>query len=365
MVAAGGHLKAVATQPPLISVVMPVFNAERYVEEAVRSMLAQTVTDFELILLNDGSTDGTLPLLQQLQAQDDRIILVSRENRGLVATLNEGLALAQGQWIARMDADDIALAHRFERQLQWLEQTGADICGTGVQFFGANEKRILMHPCGDVAIKIALFFGSVFAHPTVMMRATLAKQLGYEPAWEKCEDYDLWQRAAQAHWKMANVPEVLLMYRVHEAQISTVSLSYQQELAQHIRRRQWTQMQSAFGIQPGWSVEVLKLRELDPPSVDLDDVNAALGALARQATTDEARGVLLDHARRLYVRSAGNSRDVVRSWQRLLAQVGVKTSISTLVQLALLSLFRLGPTHAVFGFWKKVALNSQHFLGKV
>lgn len=349
-------MKAVATEP-LISVVMPVFNAERYVQEAVQSILAQTITDFELIVINDGSTDGTLQLLQQLQAQDNRIVLVSRENRGLVATLNEGLALAQGQWIARMDADDIALPHRFERQLQWLERTDADICGTWVQVFGGTEKRVLMHPCSDAAIKIALYFGSVIAHPTVMMRATAAQQLQYEPAWEKCEDYDLWQRAAQEHWKMANVPEVLLMYRVHEMQISTEAHVFQQELTQRIRRRHWLQMPSELGIQSVWVDELLKLRDPVPPPVDLEHVNAALCALARQTTTEESKEVLVDHAKRLYARAAGSSRGVVGNWHRLTKQVGQKINLSTIVQLALLSTFRLTPDNVLFVRLKKLRLN--------
>ena len=162
---------------PLISVVLPVFNAQLYVGEAVRSILAQTFVDFELIIINDGSTDGTLPILQSFILRDARVRLISRENLGLVATLNEGIQIARGIWIARMDADDIAEPIRFERQLEWLKQTDADICGSWIKYFGTSDRRVLQHPESDEAIKAEMLFGSPFAHSTVMMKTALVSQL--------------------------------------------------------------------------------------------------------------------------------------------------------------------------------------------
>ena len=130
---------------PLISVAMPVYNGERYLAKAIDSILAQTFADFELIIIDDGSTDNSLQVLHEYQKRDARIRLVARENRNLATTLNDLIDLARGKWIARMDQDDIALPHRFERQLQWLEETGADICGSWVKFFGTTDRRILKH----------------------------------------------------------------------------------------------------------------------------------------------------------------------------------------------------------------------------
>ena len=107
---------------------MLAYNAGRYVAEAVESILAQTYTDFEFLIIDDGSTDRTLKVLKQYAARDPRIHLVSRPNRGLVATLNEGLALARAEFIARMDADDIALPHRFERQIAYMREHPDIIC---------------------------------------------------------------------------------------------------------------------------------------------------------------------------------------------------------------------------------------------
>lgn len=339
---------------PVISVVFPVFNAERYVGDAIRSILSQTWGDLELILIDDGSTDGTLQLLQDFESRDQRVVLISRENRGLVATLNEGIALARGQWIARMDADDIALKDRFARQLQWLEETEADVCGTWVQFFGTSDHRVLKHPVSDSAIKTTLFFGGPFAHPSVMMRTSLVKQLRYRKDWEKCEDYDLWQRAASANWKMTNLPEVLLMYRQHQAQTSTVSMGIQQELAQKIRRRHWNMEQSKLGVKDVWIAELLKLRQPVPPAVELDDVNSALVALVQHMKEYESFETVMDHAWRLYVRAAGKSLHVVRYWLLLHEQLGIKVRFTMVLHLVFLRLFRLGPGNALFEFIKAI-----------
>ena len=129
---------------PLISVILPVYNAEKYLAEAIDSILNQTFTDFEFIIINDGSTDNSLSILQSYQTQDSRIRLFSRENKGIVMTMNEGIDLARGEWLARMDADDIAMPSRFERQLQHLKETSADICGAWIEFFGNTRQRICL-----------------------------------------------------------------------------------------------------------------------------------------------------------------------------------------------------------------------------
>jgi hypothetical protein len=282
--------------------------------------------------------------------------LVSRENKGLVATLNEGLQLARGQWIARMDADDIAYRDRFSRQLEWLERTNADICGTWVRFFGTSDHRILKHPVSDSAIKTALFFGGVFAHPSVMMRASFVKQLRYNEDWEKCEDYDLWQRAACANWKMTNIPEVLLMYRQHDAQISTASSGVQQELAQRIRSRHWGAMCSKLGVKEVWVTELLKLRQPVPPAVELGAVNSALVALAQYSDEHESLETVLNHACRLYARAAGKSHHLVQHWMHLHAMLGVKARSMTVLQMFMLQLFRLGPESVIFNSIKSINL---------
>ncbi len=224
---------------PIISVAMPVFNGEKYLEQAIDSILNQSFEEFEFIIINDGSTDNSLKILQEYQKSDSRIILVSRENRNLATTLNEIIDLASGKWIARMDQDDIAMPFRFERQLHWLDQTNADICGSWVQRFGTKDNRIVKFHENDELIKAEMLFASPFAHPSVMMKTEYLKKLRYDSEFEKAEDYDLWVRSVQAGCKMTNVPEVLIRYRVHSDQITTRTYSIVQLQAQKIRQKYW------------------------------------------------------------------------------------------------------------------------------
>ena len=210
---------------PLISVVLPVYNGEKYLVEAIDSIREQTFKNFELLIIDDGSTDNSLAILKSYQRLDQRIQLIARENRNLATTLNDLIDLSQGEWIVRMDQDDISLPNRIERQLEWLEQTGADICGSWVELFGISHKYILKHSQTDQSIKAELLFGAPFAHPSVIMRSALAKKLRYDKIWEMAEDYDLWERAAHSGWKMTNVQEVLLLYRQHAKQITNYSSS--------------------------------------------------------------------------------------------------------------------------------------------
>ena len=341
---------------PLISVVLPVFNAQLYVGEAVRSILAQTFVDFELIIINDRSTDGTLPVLQSFLLEDKRVLLISRENRGLVATLNEGIGISRGIWIARMDADDIAAPTRFERQLEWLGKTGADICVTWVKFFGASRTRVLRHPQSDGAIKAELLFGAPFAHPTVMMKASLARQLLYDSAWEKCEDYDLWERAARGGWQMTNVPEVLLHYRHHESQISYTFPIYQMDLAQKIRRRYWEYFLISNGIANRQGAnEILKLREIIPTAVDMDQVDSLFRALLEGAELEQIK-TIFHHMTKLYLRGAAGWPTMVLRWSELNKKYDYGLGWSVKIQIKLLGLFRMYPDGTAFQTVKKAYL---------
>lgn len=340
---------------PTISVVLPAFNAEKYVREAVQSVFAQSFTNFELIIINDGSTDGTLAILEELREQDRRIIIVSRENKGLVQSLNEGLDLARGPWIARMDADDIALPHRFERQLQWLELTGADMCGSWIKLFGASDKRIVKLPQTDEAIKMWLLFAAAFAHPTVMMRAKLIKKIRYDKVWEKCEDYDLWERAVRAGWIMTNVPEVLLLYRQHESQTSSRSSAYQQMLSQKIRRRLWQFRFDSFKLQKEWIDEVLKLREPSLTNPNMDYVDTVFIELL-QRNHGETRATILEHATRLYFRAASTCPDIVARWSKLNRSYGTRWEANTKIKLWLLRVFRIHSSSSSFGLLKSLYL---------
>lgn len=331
---------------PLISVVLPVYNCEKYIAEAVESILQQSFRDFEFIIIDDGSTDKTQRILRKYESEDLRIRLISRQNRGLVASLNEGIDLAHGEWIARMDADDISLPHRFERQLQWLKTTGADITGSWYQYFGGRDKRIIKMPETDSANKIHLLFDVPFGHPTVMMRTTLVKQLGGYKAVGKqksvdlCEDYDLWERAALAGWKMTNVQEVLLMYRQHTGQISTVTAMQVQFFTKVVQRRYWEFVCNDMRMNKDWIDEVMKIREPSSPKINMDYVDSAFVSLL-QGNHGEAKDTILVHITRLYYRMAADCPDIVSRFSALNKKFGIDFALEIKLKLWLLRMFRL------------------------
>ena len=203
-----------------VSVVMSAYNAERYLAEAVESILAQTFTEFEFLIIDDGSTDSTPAILRSYAERDARIRLVVRENIGLVRTLNELIGMARGEFVARMDADDIALPHRFERQVAYLQDhpevvvVGSrgdciDPEGAILRQFGTEET----HEAIDRAHLAAQ--GTTMFHPAVMIRSEVLKAIGgYRTEFTLGEDLDLWLRLAEVG-RVTNIPEVLLKYRVH------------------------------------------------------------------------------------------------------------------------------------------------------
>lgn len=198
---------------------MPVFNCENYIFEAVDSILSQTFSNFELIIIDDCSTDLTLKIVKSFE--DKRIILVQKEeNTGYTDSLNYGISIAKGKYVARMDGDDISLPYRFEKQYAFLENN-ADviICGTAIQIIGTQN--IERHPENHNDLQVKLCFSSVFHHPTVMVRTSVIKHHFYNKEFEPAEDYELWTRLAFIG-KMANLEDVLLYYRMYASQTSSV-----------------------------------------------------------------------------------------------------------------------------------------------
>ncbi|MBN1450063.1 MAG: glycosyltransferase [Anaerolineales bacterium] len=207
---------------PRVSVLMSVYNAEQYLKEAIESILNQTFTDFEFIVIDDGSTDATARIIGAYP--DNRIVfLVNQNNIGLTKSLNLGLEKARGEYIARMDADDISLPHRFDIQVSYLDaHRDVTVLGTAFSFIDNNGSRIgdYRFPSEHDLIAWALPFYNPIAHPTVMMRTAVIKALGaYDPDLKRSQDYDLWWRVSLSG-KPANLEEVLVLLRQHQTQVS-------------------------------------------------------------------------------------------------------------------------------------------------
>jgi glycosyltransferase involved in cell wall biosynthesis len=219
---------------------MPVYNAERYVAEAVESILRQTFRDFELIIINDGSTDQSLQILRQFAAADQRIQLTSRPNTGCVVALNEGLALARGEFVARMDADDISAPDRLEKQIAFLRSCPEFVLvGSRVWLVDSEgeELRGFVDALTHEEIDGRLMKGdaSVLVHPACMIRReTMIRIGGYNESLDIAEDLDMYLKLAEVG-RLANLSEVLLDYRQHPN-----SVSHKRRDAGYLRARQVT-----------------------------------------------------------------------------------------------------------------------------
>lgn len=218
---------------PLVSVILPVRDGLPYLPAAVNSILDQTYENFELLAIDDGSIDETRQWLAARSFQDDRLRVLDNQGTGLVDALNYGISQAQGAYIARMDADDIAMPRRFERQVKFLEANPL-IAVLGTQVLPIDAKgdpagRATAFPTDPATIANALLEkGCVFRHPTIMARREALQSVGgYRADLAYAEDFDLWLRMAE-RFKLANLPDVTLFYRSHPQSISNARQLEQQ-----------------------------------------------------------------------------------------------------------------------------------------
>lgn len=221
---------------PDVSVVMSVYNSAPYLREAVDSILMQTLKNFEFIIINDGSTDESLSILKSYN--DSRIILIDNGvNKGLIYSLNKGISVARGKYIARMDSDDISLAFRLEKQIQFLEanpQVGVCSCDY-TQFNSTSEKSFSSFTNHDEIFSFLLFNSSV-VHPTLMIRKTILdlNEKCFDENYKHAEDYELWSRLIFM-CNFSSVSEQLFKYRLHEHQVTRIHNTLQQQSADKIR----------------------------------------------------------------------------------------------------------------------------------
>lgn len=203
---------------PQTTVLIPAYNCGKFISDAINSVLKQSYSDYEILVIDDGSTDNTENVIKSI-ASDKIIYLKNDENSGIVKTLNKGIELARGKYIARMDADDIMLGNRLQLQIDFLEQNpDYGMVGGWYQIMDENGKfkKAINLPTDYELLKIGLFFFNQFAHPTVTMRSSLLKKLKYKQEFIYCEDFDLWTRFSKIT-KTANLPYYFLSYRWYDS----------------------------------------------------------------------------------------------------------------------------------------------------
>lgn len=226
---------------PAVSVVMPMYNAGRFVRAALDSVLAQTMGDFECIVVNDGSTDGCRELVAAAAAKDPRVRLVDNDrNLGLVPTLNRGLGLARAPFVARQDADDVSAPGRLAAQLERMrarpELVALGTCMEVVDEQGRSTGVFDVHG-PDVLVRWSMFFHHPFAHPTMLLRTDALRQVGgYSEAFPLAEDFDLWERLS-AVGRLGNLPQRLVRYLRHSQAVSERQRGRQLDYELRVRRR--------------------------------------------------------------------------------------------------------------------------------
>jgi glycosyltransferase involved in cell wall biosynthesis len=248
---------------PRVSVLLPVRDGARFLREALDSVLAQTLADFELLVVDDGSEDETPAILASVG--DERLRVLRQERLGLVPALNRAVAEARAPLLARMDADDVSLPERLERQAAYLDaRPDVALAAVGVETTG--EARIVL-PDDDAALRRRLLLRNPFAHGAVAVRAeAVARAGGYRADYGANEDYDLWRRIAR-DWKLGAVPEILYRYREHPGAVTRSRVDERVESRERLRDELWR----------------------DP---------ALLGALARDGDPVETRALLREALRR-------------------------------------------------------------------
>ena len=225
------------TKTPIVTVLMPVYNGAKYLSEAIDSILNQTFEDFEFLIIDDVSTDDSVEIIKSYD--DPRIRLVeNKKNLGQAEAMNIGLSLALGQYIARMDQDDISLRSRLEKQFELMEKNlSVGLCSTWLKHIG-HQDGVLSLETENELIKIKLLTNQNLAHPAVMIRKSLLDEnkLRYNSIYSPAEDLDLWVRMCE-YCDFANIPEPLVMYRLHQNQVSNALKQGESQGANRVRSR--------------------------------------------------------------------------------------------------------------------------------
>ncbi|EKT3956847.1 glycosyltransferase family 2 protein [Flavobacterium psychrophilum] len=236
---------------PIISVIMPVYNASKYLKESIESILNQTFRDFEFIILNDNSTDNSLEIISDYQQKDPRIIIINKPvNLGPANLRNEGIACAKGEFIALMDADDISELSRFEKQIAVFNKNPEiDLCATNYTKFGENiQPEYIKHYEFHKEIKVNFLSECYIANPTILFRKRIITGYNYDPVFFPVDDYELLSRLI-SKFTFYNIQESLLKYRWHQTNISQTKKVNIEELKNKIKNQQLNDFCNALDIE--------------------------------------------------------------------------------------------------------------------
>lgn len=324
---------------PAVSIVLPFYNAQSWLEQTLSSLLRQTWRDFHIIAIDDGSSDGSVRLVETAKRAGLAITLLRNDrNLGIVESLNRGVDAAESKYVARMDADDICMPDRLAKQVQFMRQTGVDICGSWFIEFGQGLPRVVRWPYREPALKAAMLFQNTICHPTVMARREVFEKYRYREEYLLAEDYDLFARAS-AEFRMANIPEPLLRYRRHRQQATQAKRDSMERVTRRIR----VESLHAQGFASTESEQVLHNQIRAPESIEcLDDlagIETWLLKLLDMHSDHDAKQVVASQWVRACIRAAPLGARMLRKYHasplRNLANFGIRTTIDLSVLAAM------------------------------
>lgn len=315
---------------PLLSVVVPIHNGAKLLRPTLDSIFGQTHADFELILVDDASTDDLAEVLYSYTDPRLRVEHLTR-NVGVADARNIGVAHARGAYIAFCDADDLCLPQRFERQLQFLQaHPEVGVCGSAFTCF--NDERDLetvQHPATDAVLKSALMAGNCFGMSTIMGRAELFKAHAFDQTMSPTEDYDLWTRLAGQGVVMANLEESLLRYRVHAGQASQRKSELLDRLSRKIRALYCARLLDDTAL-----VARMLAETLNPADLQTAAANVARHSQHRQQSAAQFRHMLAW----IYQQLPAHGPSAWMGWHRVQAQLGLKLDRNYRFNIGLLAL---------------------------
>jgi glycosyltransferase involved in cell wall biosynthesis len=343
---------------PSITVIIAAYNRAGLLRRSICSALEQSLPALEILVIDDGSTDGTDVVARELALADKRIRLIKLpHNLGPSSARNTGLDQARGDWIAILDADDICMPNRFARQVQFLQQSSLDLCGSWFVEFGQGLARTARWPHTEAALRAAMLFQSTICHPTVMARREVFDRYRYREEYRLAEDYDLFARA-MADFRMANVPEVLLRYRRHPGQATQTQREAMEDVTKNIR----LEILATQGVDASKDEQRLHNLIRAPQSIsnheDLLGVEAWLLKLASLHENPEARQIIASQWIRACIRAAPLGVRMLRAYRasplRSLAGAGTRTSID----LSILAAMKLDYRSSPFATLRRLGLSA-------
>lgn len=343
---------------PLISILLPCFNSQQWIGESLSSILKQSYNNIELLIYNDGSTDGTLDLINSFSKSSKKIKLINSDsNKGIVIALNELVKVSQGSYIARMDADDIAHPDRLQKQIDFISTSNTDLCGSWFTEIGGGPKRTTRWPTSHEAIEAALLFQNSICHPTVMAKRQVFDDFPYRNEFNFAEDYDFFIRAIQKY-KFANIPEALLNYRRHPTQATQAKKEDMERVTKLIR----ISALANAGIYP--TSEESRIHHLirAPHSItniqDLNSIEKWLFSLLRDSKSPEFNSVIASQWIRACIRAAPLGFSMIKKFQSSLLLKETEISLLTHIDIAAIATLRLDYNSGMFQALRRIGLSA-------